>query len=121
MVFETKDQIIRRKKLARFKFRTLARKVLFNAAWLSELDEQIGEDVQKNVAIILKRSHKQGALTILDKRILKKNWKARSDEETEKLQKLFDSLPCFANFTPVSAATSFLRKKLNKKIFPGRP
>lgn len=108
MVFETKDQIIRRKKLARFKFRILVRKVLFNAKWLSELDEQIGEDVQRNVAIILKRTHKQGALTIIEKRILKKNWKNRTEEETQQLQELFDALPCFKSFTPVSYAIKIL-------------
>lgn len=102
MVFETKDQIIRRKKLARFKFRFLARKAFFNKAWLSEIDETIGEDVKKNVAIILKRSHRKGALTIIEKRILKKDWRYRSDEEVEALQKLSDTLPCFQYFTPVS-------------------
>lgn len=101
MVFETKDQIIRRKKLARFKFRFLARKALFNKAWLSELDEQIGENVKKNIAIILKRPHRKGALTIIEKRLLKKHWKSRSEEEEEKLKKLFDTLPCFRTFTPV--------------------
>ena len=129
MVFETKDQIIRRKKLARFKFRTLVRKVFFNASWISELDEEkIGENVQKNVAIILKRSHKQGALTMIEKRILQKKWKDRNEEENKVLELLFNSLPCFASFTPVSYATSWhyllifyillqvVRKKLIKAI-----
>lgn len=101
MVFETKDQIIRRKKLSRFKFRFLVRKAFFNKTWLSELDEEIGENVMKNIAIILKRSHQKGALTIIEKSILKKHWKSRSEEEEEKLQKLFDQLPCFQTFTPV--------------------
>lgn len=102
MVYETKDQIIRRKKIARFKFRILARKVYFNKAWLSEIDEQLGEDVKKNVAIILQRSRKKGALTIIEKRILKKASGSRNEEEEEKLKKLFDHLPCFETFTPVS-------------------
>jgi hypothetical protein len=102
MVFETKEQIIRRKKIARFKFRILARKVFFNKSWLGELDEQLGEDVKKNVAIILQRSRKKGALTIIEKRILKKSTESRDEEEEEKLKKLFDILPSFETFTPVS-------------------
>lgn len=105
MVFETKDQIIRRKKKARFKFRFLVRKALFNKTWLSEIDEPLGEDVKRNVAIILKRSHRKGALTIIEKRILKKTSESRSEEENEKLQKLFETLPCFSSFTPVGFAT----------------
>lgn len=109
MVFETKEQIIRRRKLARFKFRFLARKAFLNKSWLSELDDDvIGEDVKKNVAIILKRSHRKGAVTIIEKRILKKHWKSRSNEEEEALQKLFDNLPCFQTFAPVSLCKKLL-------------
>ena len=103
MVFETKDQIIKRKKLARYRFRALILKARLNAYWLSELDDvSIGENVAKNITIILNRSHKKrSVLTIHDKTILKKKPNGRTKDETAQLKKLFDELPCLKIFTPV--------------------
>ena len=101
MVFITKEQIIKRKRLARFRFKTLVRKALFNKSWLSQIDDQIGEDVKKNVAIILNRSNKKGGINLLEKSILKTPLNKRTEDEIGVLKKLFDKIPCFQRFTPV--------------------
>lgn len=108
MVFETKEQIIRRKKAARYRFRTLIRKTSVNSFWLSELDDlTLGENASKNIAIILKRSQKQrSVLTIHEKTSLKKPAEDRSKDEVEHLKKLFDHLQCFQGISPVSLEIS---------------
>ena len=102
MVFLTKEQIIKRKREARFRFKTSVRKAFFNKKWLSELDEKIGEDVKKNVAIILNRSNKKVGITLLEKSILKTPVNKRTEEEVDIVNKLFDKIPCFQIFMPVS-------------------
>lgn len=120
MVFETKEQIIRRKKVARYRFRALIRKAHLNSYWLSQLDDlSLGENVSKNITIILNRSQKQrGVLTIHDKKCLKKLPGDRTKDEVEQLKKLFDELPCFQTIPPVSFQKSFQRAFRN--IFSSR-
>lgn len=101
MVFLTKEQIIKRKKLAKFRFKTLVRKAFFNNSWLSQIDDKIGDDAKRNVAIILKRSTKTGGLTLFEKSIIKTPLNKRSSDEKEKLEEMFDKIPCFQNFLPV--------------------
>lgn len=107
MVFETKEQIIKRQKLARYRFRAIIRKAQLNAYWLRELeDATLGENVAKNITIILNRStEKRSVLTIHDKTILKKKAHERTKEERTHLTKLFDELPCFKIFDPVDHLT----------------
>lgn len=103
MVFETKEQIIRRKKVARYRFRALIRKARLNAHWLSELEDlTLGENVAKNITIILNRSQqKRGVLTIHDKATLRKPPAERTKGEIEHLTMLFDELPCMSSISPV--------------------
>lgn len=125
MVFETKEQIIRRKKIARYRFQALIRKARLNAHWLSELEDlTLGENVAKNITIIFNRSQqKRGVLTIHDKATLRKPPAERTKGETEHLATLFDELPCMSSISPVrnlevldaNQQTNFfqiLRKKL---------
>lgn len=103
MVYETKEQIIKRKKLARYRLRALIRKARLNAYWLSELDDlTLGDNALKNITIIMKRpTQSRSVLTIHDKTMLKKAQATRTMDEGENLTKLFDELPCFQSFTPV--------------------
>lgn len=104
MVFETRDQIIKRKKMAKYRLRAFIRKAFLNSYWLSELDDvTLGENVSKNITIILKRSQKRhGMMTIHDKRNLKMSPENRTKDQVEQLKKLFDELPCFQSISPVS-------------------
>lgn len=108
MVFETKEQIIRRNKMARYRFRAIIRKAWLNSYWLSELDDlSLSDNVEKNIAIILNRSKtKRSVLTIHDKTILRTPLSERTKDDTKSLVKLIDELPCFKSFTP------FIREKL---------
>lgn len=102
MAFLTKEQIIKRKRNARYRFKTLVRKAFFNKKWLSEVEGKIGEDVKRNVAIILNRSNKKGGITLVEKSILKTPVSKRTEEEVDIITKLFDKIPCFQIFMPVS-------------------
>lgn len=95
MVFETKEQIIRRKKMARFRLRAIIKKARLNAYWLSELEDlTLGENAMKNIAIILQRpTESRGILTLHDKAILNKPAAVRTKQEVEHLTKVFDELP----------------------------
>lgn len=103
MVFLTREERIKRRKLVRYRFRALVRRVYHNWQWLSELeDKQLGDDVQKNIAIILHRpTQKFGMLTIHDRRILYKNPRDRTKEEKDELFELFKELSCFEEFQMV--------------------
>ncbi|CRK89954.1 CLUMA_CG003682, isoform A [Clunio marinus] len=108
MVFETKEQIIKRTKLARYRFRVLIRKACLNSRWLSVLeDTKLGDNVLKNITIALKRSQqKQSVLTVHDKANLRKPFSERTKEVYAYLETLFDELQCFKSLTPI------LRRKL---------
>lgn len=103
MVFETKEQIIRRKKMARYRLRAIIRKAHLNSFWLSELEDvTLGENVMKNITIILKQSQtKRSVLTIHDKKLLRKPLGDRTKEEVKQLIDSFHQLPCFQSFSPV--------------------
>lgn len=123
MVYETKEQIIRRKKMARYRFRAIIRKALLNSFWLSELDDlSLGDNVQKNITIILKRRQKmRGVLTIHDKTSLRKPPTERTNEEVLHLKKLFDELPCFSSLAPVRSNSNKLFVIILKKTFSEFP
>jgi hypothetical protein len=102
-MFYTREEKIRRRRLARYRLRALIRKVYLNYLWLSELEDlKLGDDAQKNITIILRRPTQQrGMLTIHDKRILNTKHIDRTEEEKIELLKLLDELPCFKNYPPV--------------------
>ena len=105
MVFETKEQIIKRKKMTKYRLRAIIRKAHLNAYWLSELDDvTFGGNAMKNIAIILKRpTQSRGVLTIHDKTMMKKCHADRTQKEIEHLTRLFDILPCFRLIPPVNS------------------
>lgn len=100
MVFLNREEKIKRRKFARYRFRALIRKVYLNSLWLSELEDlKLGDDANRNITIILRRPTQQrGMLTIHDKRILNKIPTDRTDDEIYELSKLFEGLPCFKNY-----------------------
>jgi Cyclic nucleotide-binding domain len=101
-MLETKEQIAWRK-AAKYRLRALIRKVRLNAFWLSELEDvTLGQNVLKNITIILNRSReKRGVLTIHEKAMLRKAPQSRTREEIAHLSKMFDVLPCFKPFSPI--------------------
>lgn len=122
MVFLTREEQIKRRKLIRYRFRALIRKVYQNWLWLSELEDlQLGDDPQKNIDIILHRPTQQrGMLSIHDRRILNKNPRERTEDEKDELLELFKELSCFKNYPIVSFSKfyfqniiSFLTKSIN--------
>jgi hypothetical protein len=116
MVFETKEQIYRRKRHAVFRFRSLVTKAFFNSAWLSEIDEKIGEDAKRNIAIILNR-RKKGVISVHDKSLLMKQPQYRTEEDFQRLQKLFNTFSAFQKYSPVNYAIKFLMKMILNKYY----
>ncbi len=55
----------KRKQLAKFRFKSLCRKVIVNAYWLSAIeDTTLGSNPRRNINILVRRSGKKGILTL---------------------------------------------------------
>lgn len=60
------EEKLRRKRLAKFRFKSLVRKVAINVFWLSELDDvTIGDNAKRNIQVIIRKKGQKGILTIL--------------------------------------------------------
>lgn len=89
--------------MARIRFKSLIQKVRVNVFWLSELENQtLGDNVRRNVAIILRRKGFKGILTLMDKRILNTPVELRTIEEKKRILNILSELKCFQRFSPVS-------------------
>lgn len=92
-----------KKRLAKFRFKSLVRKVLANRVWLSEIEEtQLGDNVRRNVAIIVRRKGIKGILTLEEKRLLNTRVEYRTDAQKRAIVMIVASLACVAHFPPVS-------------------
>lgn len=93
---------MRKKRLARFRFRSLVRKVIANLQWLSELEETtMGDNVRRNVAIIVRRKGVKGILTLGEKAMLNTPMQYRTDAQRRAIVMILASLKCFDNYQPV--------------------
>lgn len=85
---------------ARRRFKALVRCVMANMYWLSVYDDdQLGENVQKNVLMLTKR--KKGTKDILllsDKAILNKPTQFRTDADKKRLNKIIENLKMFQRY-----------------------
>lgn len=120
MVFETKEQIIKRKRAARYRFQRVALSASKNPWIADQQDAELGDDALKNVAIILNRSQRTEHVQLLlhDKTSLRKPLNKRTKDEIIHLELLFDKLPCFQSFSPVrSIAKLFVSGSNLKNIF----
>ncbi|ETN64694.1 hypothetical protein AND_003556, partial [Anopheles darlingi] len=94
------EEKLKRRRLARFRFRRLVHVVIFNRYWIAEIeDEDIGSNVHRNVAVIEKRLTHKGTLTIIDKRILNSPGEKRSEADRRSLKTVFRKLDCMQDFT----------------------
>lgn len=88
--------------MARFRFRSLVRKVIANQAWLCEIEETtLGDNVHKNVAIIVRRKGVKGILTLQEKALLNTPIQYRTDAQRHEIAVIAASLKCFDNYQPV--------------------
>ena len=88
--------------MAKFRFRALVRKVVINNAWLRELeDTKLGDNVRRNVAIILRGKCEKGILTIQEKALLNIPLEERTPAVKKKLIAIMTGLECFRHYPPV--------------------
>ncbi|XP_058811524.1 cAMP-dependent protein kinase type I-alpha regulatory subunit-like [Topomyia yanbarensis] len=93
------EEKLRRRRVARFRFKALVRLVICNNYWLSDIDEQeIGENARRNIALIVRRKGKKGLLTLLEKAILNQRAEDRTQEQILKLNEVFRKLECLSHF-----------------------
>ncbi|XP_037048079.1 uncharacterized protein LOC119082622 [Bradysia coprophila] len=91
-----KKELLRRKQLAKFRFKTLCRKVIVNAYWLSAIEDvTLGSNPRRNINIIVRRSGRKGILTLREKSIFNKPNQDRTTAEKEQLTAVIHSLKCF--------------------------
>lgn len=74
-----------------------------NRYWLEDVgDEELGEDVKKNVLLLLKkRKQQKSLLTIYEKSILNKPAGERTQEDKQHLFRVIGGLKCFRKYPPV--------------------
>ncbi|XP_037030101.1 uncharacterized protein LOC119069968 isoform X2 [Bradysia coprophila] len=90
------QEILKRRLQARYRFRSLGRKVMANAKWLNEIeDRQIGTNPRRNISIIVRRSGVKGILTLKDKTIFNTPDQYRNEKDREHLKSTVNSLKCF--------------------------
>ncbi|XP_058065439.1 cyclic nucleotide-binding domain-containing protein 2-like [Anopheles bellator] len=94
------EEKLRRRRLARFRFRRLVHVVIFNRHWIAEIEDQdIGNNVHRNVAIIERRLTRKGTLTIIDKRILNSRPEERTEDHRRTLRTVLRKLECMRDFS----------------------
>lgn len=100
---------LRKRRLARFRFRSLIRKVIINQKWLSEIEETtLGDNVYKNVAIIVRRKGVKGILTLQEKALLNTTIQYRTEAQRRAIVLIIASLKCFDNYQPVGLDGQYL-------------
>ncbi|XP_055550192.1 cyclic nucleotide-binding domain-containing protein 2-like [Wyeomyia smithii] len=98
---QAEEEKLRRRRLARYRFKSLIRLVICNNYWLSEIDDQeIGENARRNIAVIVRRKGRKGLLTLLEKAILNQPSEERTAEKRDKLAEVFRRLECLSRFPP---------------------
>ncbi|KAL7745794.1 hypothetical protein ACLKA6_009989 [Drosophila palustris] len=94
------DEILR-KKNAKLRFKRLVRVGLANNSWINEVEEGgITLNVKKNVAMLVRKKHKTGILTMAQKGLLASSHNSRTIEERKKLCTIVAGLGCFTQVPP---------------------
>ncbi|EDW00453.1 uncharacterized protein LOC6565005 [Drosophila grimshawi] len=90
-----------RRRHAKLRFKRLVRVALVNNHWIAEVDEHgLTLNVKKNVAMLIRKQHKTGILTMAQKGLLATPHHTRSIEERKKLCNIVAGLDCFAQIPP---------------------
>ncbi|KAI4463452.1 hypothetical protein MML48_4g00021914 [Holotrichia oblita] len=93
------SEIILRATRARRQFKALVRLTIANQHWLEDVeDEQLTENVKKNIQLLTKKKAKRGLLTIQQKALLNKPAEYRTEEEKIVLNKIIGGLKCFKKY-----------------------
>uniref|UniRef100_A0A182KBM0 Cyclic nucleotide-binding domain-containing protein n=1 Tax=Anopheles christyi TaxID=43041 RepID=A0A182KBM0_9DIPT len=91
---------LKRRRLARFRFKHLVHVVICNRYWITEIeDREIGNNVTRNVAVIDRRLTHKGTLTIIEKKILNSPPEARTKEHRRALRTVLRKLECLQELT----------------------
>ncbi|KAI5646335.1 cyclic nucleotide-binding domain-containing protein [Phthorimaea operculella] len=111
---EDPELILRKKFLAKCRFRALVRKVMCNLYWLIDDDEVYeGDNVKKRVEQAMRAKNKKAKLlSLADKALLNKPVKERTDSEKKYIYRKIGSLKCFKRYPnhvkrKLAAATYF--------------
>lgn len=76
--------------------------MIANQQWLSELEETtLGDNVRRNVAIIVRQKGVKGILTLNEKAMLNTPIQYRTDEQRRAIVLILASLKCFNKYQPV--------------------
>ncbi|XP_072394898.1 uncharacterized protein [Diabrotica undecimpunctata] len=91
---------LRRKRALR-RFRAIVHLVMANLYWIGDPEDmKIGDNVKRNIRLLMRRKRIQSLLTIKEKSILNKPKEMRTDEEKKILVKCISGLRCFRKYPP---------------------
>uniref|UniRef100_A0A182QK65 Cyclic nucleotide-binding domain-containing protein n=1 Tax=Anopheles farauti TaxID=69004 RepID=A0A182QK65_9DIPT len=114
------EENLRRRRLARFRFKRLVRVVLANRYWIAEIeDREIGNNVHRNVAVIDRRLTHKGTLTIIEKKILNSAPEERTEEQRRVLTVVLRKLDCLQELA-VEQLDEMARCAAFQYVEPGR-
>ncbi|KAM7360315.1 uncharacterized protein ACRADG_004761 isoform 2-T2 [Cochliomyia hominivorax] len=92
---------VKKRKMARLRFRNIIRSVSINRIWLEDAGEQkFSLNVKKNIAMLVRPKRKIGILTMAEKSLIRTHHTLRTTEDRKKLVTLMANLNCFNNFPP---------------------
>uniref|UniRef100_A0A182MY57 Cyclic nucleotide-binding domain-containing protein n=1 Tax=Anopheles dirus TaxID=7168 RepID=A0A182MY57_9DIPT len=94
------EEKVKRRRLARFRFKRLVRVVICNRFWIAEIeDRELGNNVHRNVAVIDRQLTRTGTLTIIEKKILNSPPEERTDETRRVLGVVLRKIECLRDFS----------------------
>uniref|UniRef100_A0A182YNX2 Cyclic nucleotide-binding domain-containing protein n=1 Tax=Anopheles stephensi TaxID=30069 RepID=A0A182YNX2_ANOST len=97
------EEKLKRRRLARFRFKRLVHVVICNRYWIGEIeDREIGNNVTRNVAVIDRRLTHKGTLTIIvrkEKKILNSPPEERTEEKRRLLRVVLRKIECLQELT----------------------
>ncbi|XP_052890075.1 cGMP-dependent protein kinase 1-like [Anopheles moucheti] len=97
---KTDEENLKRRRLAKFRFKRLVHVVICNRYWITEIeDREIGNNVHRNVAVIDRRLTHTGTLTIIEKKILNSPPAERTDNQRQLLTKALRQIECLQDIS----------------------
>ncbi|KAJ8949897.1 hypothetical protein NQ318_010531 [Aromia moschata] len=110
-----------RKTLARIRFKAAVRLVIANLYWMEGEEEEVTDDVMKNIQLLSRKKIYKSDLTLAERSILNTPTEYRRDEDKQTLDRAIGGLKCFRRYpstspkagggvVPLGHASDFIKK-----------
>uniref|UniRef100_A0A1A9WPS4 Cyclic nucleotide-binding domain-containing protein n=1 Tax=Glossina brevipalpis TaxID=37001 RepID=A0A1A9WPS4_9MUSC len=105
MAKRARDAEMRKRRMARLRFKNLIHSVAWNRIWLMDTgDQKLSLNAKKNITLLVRPPRKIGLLTLMEKSLIRIHYSLRSVEERKRLVTLVGKLNCFSKISPKTRA-----------------